>query len=141
MKWILTLYNIFQTEILAYYVIWHEGVERSICSVLEQTYPIEEVIIVDDCSTENTESIVKKMKDRRISFHKLGKNMGAGGARNIGVQKAHGELIAFQDSDDKWLPDMLKHNVFEKVVMEVLTQAKEENVLEQVSQIMEIYLS
>lgn len=82
-------------------------ITRSINSVLNQTYKDLELIIVDDCSTDNTEEAVKKIDDPRIIYIRLEKNQGACAARNVGVASAHGEMIAFQDSDDEWKPDKL----------------------------------
>lgn len=77
-------------------------------SVLNQTYKDIELIIVDDASSDNTESIVKKIKDSRVRYIKLKKNSGACTARNIGVMAAQGEYVAFQDSDDEWHKDKLQ---------------------------------
>lgn len=74
---------------------------RAIESVLSQEIPLE-VIIVDDGSTDDTESVVAQMNDARIQFVKQEKNSGACAARNAGVALARGEYIAFQDSDDRW---------------------------------------
>lgn len=86
---------------------------RSIESVLSQTYKKWELIIIDDCSTDNTVNIVEKFraKDKRINFFKLEKNSGACVARNLGIKKAKGEFIAFLDSDDEYLPEKLKKQV------------------------------
>ena len=80
-------------------------------SVLAQTYGYIEVIIVDDGSTDNTVSIVKQNNDTRVRCIVVEKNSGAQCARNIGVQKAKGDWIAFQDSDDEWLPDKLQMQI------------------------------
>ncbi len=76
-------------------------IKRSIMSVLNQTYNNLELIIVDDGSTDNTEEIVKSIKDERIVYIKQ-PNKGACAARNNGIDYAKGEYIAFQDSDDVW---------------------------------------
>lgn len=87
---------------------------RAVNSVLNQTYKDIEVIVVDDCSTDNTLDVVKSIKDSRLKFFKLDKNSGACVARNFGIEKSNGEFIAFQDSDDEWLPEKLEKqmNVF-----------------------------
>lgn len=85
--------------------------EKAILSVLQQTYPVHEVIIVDDHSTDNTASIVSAINDPRVKYHYLPQNRGAGGARNFGVSMASGEFIAFHDSDDEWLPEKLEHQI------------------------------
>ncbi|WP_167604639.1 glycosyltransferase family 2 protein [Maribellus sediminis] len=86
-------------------------IAESINSVLNQTYSNLELIIVDDYSTDNTEEIIRNMGDRRLVYYKLDKNRGACFARNYGIEKARGELIAFQDSDDIWLPTKLEKQV------------------------------
>lgn len=83
-------------------------IERSVRSVLDQTYDNLEVIVVDDCSTDDTKSVVKKIEDSRVNFCKLPNNGGAGHARNEGVKLASAELIAFHDSDDVWRMDKLE---------------------------------
>ena len=86
-----------------------EGVlKRSIISVLEQTYTDLELIVADDCSTDNTADLVKSIDDDRLKYICLEKNQGACAARNAGISAAQGEYIAFQDSDDIWLPDKLE---------------------------------
>lgn len=74
----------------------------TIKSVCDQTYANWELIIVDDGSADNTENVVQQFDDQRIQFYKAGR-IGIGGRiKNIGIQKASGELIAFIDSDDLW---------------------------------------
>ena len=77
-----------------------EKIVNSIQSVLNQTYLNIEIIIIDDCSTDNTDQIIKKIKDNRIKYIKLKKRHGAPYARNLGIKLANGKFIAFQDSDD-----------------------------------------
>jgi len=91
-------------------------VNRAIRSVLGQTYQDFEIIVVDDCSTDNTKEVVKSINDRRICFICHEKNRGSAAARNTGIKASKGEYIAFQDSDDEWLPEKLeKHmEIFEK---------------------------
>jgi glycosyltransferase involved in cell wall biosynthesis len=76
--------------------------------VLNQTFAPLEVIVVDDGSTDETESVAREFGVRYI---RLEKNSGAQAARNRGVAEARGEWIAFQDSDDEWLPDKLERQV------------------------------
>ena len=78
-------------------------------SVLSQTYSYWEMIIVDDCSSDNTEEVVLHYasKDSRIKYKKLEVNSGAAVARNVAMSMATGQYIAFLDSDDVWLPDKL----------------------------------
>lgn len=80
---------------------------RSIQSVLSQTYTNLELLIIDDCSDDNTGEFVKGLSDERIRYHRNEHNMGLAGAKNVGASLAKGELLAFQDDDDEWLPDKL----------------------------------
>lgn len=71
-------------------------------NILEQTYPYFELIIVDDCSTDNTHEIINSYNDNRIKYVKNDKNMGPSASRNYGITIAQHDYIAFQDSDDLW---------------------------------------
>ncbi len=82
-------------------------IKRSIDSVLNQSYGNLELIIVDDCSSDDTEKIIKTYTDKRLQYIRLEKNSGACAARNVGIAHAKGEYIAFQDSDDVWHKDKL----------------------------------
>lgn len=88
-------------------------IAQTIRSVQEQTYPNWEMIIVDDCSSDKTESIIQEFikDDSRISFYQLQKNSGAGVARNQAVDLAKGRYIAFLDSDDLWKPEKLQTQI------------------------------
>lgn len=82
---------------------------KSINSVQAQTYANWELIIVDDCSTDNTNEVVSKyLKDVRIHYFKNQVNSGAAISRNKALREAKGRWVAFLDSDDLWLPDKLK---------------------------------
>ena len=82
-------------------------IRKCIESVLAQTYKDIEVIVVDDGSTDNTKEVIKGISDNRVRYL-YQKNQGACVARNLGIESAKGEYIAFQDSDDEWLPDKLE---------------------------------
>lgn len=86
-------------------------IQKSINSVLNQTYRNIELIVVDDCSTDNTEAVVKEIKDERFIFLKSSERMGPSVARNKGIENATGELVAFQDSDDEWYIDKLEKQI------------------------------
>ncbi len=96
-------------------------VGRAIQSVLNQTYQDFEIIVVDDGSTDNTEEVVKSFNDPRIRYLRHDQNRGGSAARNTGINMARGEYIAFQDSDDEWLPEKLEKQmrVFENAPAEV----------------------
>ena len=83
-------------------------IKKSINSILNQTYDNIEVIVVNDCSTDNTEEVIKKIKDDRIRYIKLKKNSGACAARNAGIKVATGKYINFNDSDDEYLPTKIE---------------------------------
>ena len=86
-------------------------IAESIDSVLAQTYRNWELIIVDDCSSDNTDEIVASFKDERIKYFKNEKNRGAALTRNRAMREAQGEWIAFLDSDDLWTPDKLEKQI------------------------------
>lgn len=83
----------------------------AIDSVLEQSYTNFELIIIDDCSKDNSVKAVKSYTDVRIRLICLKENKGAGIARNKGIHAATGRYIAFLDSDDVWLPNKLEKQV------------------------------
>jgi len=94
---------------------------RSIKSVLKQSYKDFEIIVVDDASTDNTKEVVMSFDDPRIQYISYEENKGASVARNMGIEIAKGKYIAFQDSDDEWMPEKLgkQMKVFENASMEV----------------------
>ncbi|CAB5583674.1 glycosyltransferase family 2 protein [Providencia hangzhouensis] len=83
-------------------------IKDSINSVLNQTYPHFELIIIDDLSTDNSINIINSFSDNRIKLIQLTQNGGAGVARNTGIEAAQGRFIAFLDSDDLWRPNKLE---------------------------------
>ena len=87
-------------------------ITKTIESVLNQTYKNWEMIIVDDCSTDNTDEVVSPyLVDNRIKYIKKDKNSGASVSRNIALREAKGKWIAFLDSDDLWLPEKLEKQI------------------------------
>lgn len=80
----------------------------AIDSVLNQTYKNLELIVMDDGSEDGTEQYVRNIADPRIRYRKSERNMGPSAARNNGARLAAGEYLAFQDSDDEWMPDKLE---------------------------------
>lgn len=84
-------------------------IKKCIDSVLAQTYSNIEIIVVDDHSTDQTADVVDSYTDPRVKkCIRLSQNRGACYARNKGADSAEGEYIAFQDSDDIWLPEKLE---------------------------------
>lgn len=84
---------------------------ESIQSVLNQTYQNWELIIVDDCSTDNADAVVAQFSDTRIRYLKNKKNSGAAVSRNYALREAKGKWIAFLDSDDLWAPEKLEKQI------------------------------
>jgi glycosyltransferase involved in cell wall biosynthesis len=85
----------------------------TIQSVQNQSYKNWEVILVDDCSSDNTVAMIIEMveKDNRIQVFRLNKNLGTGVARNKGISNANGRYIAFLDADDLWKSDKLQKQI------------------------------
>ena len=84
-------------------------IAASIQSVLDQTYQNWELILVDDCSTDNTDAVVAPfLSDTRIRYLKNEQNSGAAISRNRALREARGRWIAFLDSDDLWEPQKLE---------------------------------
>lgn len=86
-------------------------IAESINSVLNQTYKNWELVIVDDCSTDDTDVVVSSFGDDRIKYFKNDKNIGAAVSRNKALREAKGKWIAFLDSDDLWLPEKLEKQI------------------------------
>jgi glycosyltransferase involved in cell wall biosynthesis len=87
-------------------------ISQTIESVLAQTYKNWEMVVVDDCSVDNSVEIISfyQKKDRRIKLYKTRKCSGSPmKPRNIGIENASGQYIAFLDSDDVWLPNKLEN--------------------------------
>ena len=85
-----------------------EFLGKAIDSVLAQSHRQLEVIVVDDCSTDGTEALVKGYDDPRVRYFGHQVNRGASAARNTGLEKAEGKYVAFLDSDDWWKPAKLE---------------------------------
>lgn len=83
-----------------------KSVERSVNSILAQTYSDFELIIVNDGSTDHSLDVVKRISDSRIRIVTQ-ENQGISAARNRGVTEAHSDWIAFLDADDEWMSDFL----------------------------------
>jgi glycosyltransferase involved in cell wall biosynthesis len=77
---------------------------RAINSVLAQTVPVDEVIVIDDGSTDGTREFIQDRYDGRVVVCRQ-ENQGVGAARRRAVEEAHGDWVAFLDSDDEWLPE------------------------------------
>ena len=89
-----------------------EFIAESVQCVIDQTYQNWELLIVDDCSTDNTDEVVAPfLADKRVKYFHNEKNSGAALTRNKAMREAQGEWIAFLDSDDLWTPDKLEKQV------------------------------
>lgn len=91
-----------------------KSLPRAVNSVLKQSLQNLEVIVVDDCSVDDSISIISKYEDSRLRILKLEKNSGAAAARNFGIKHAKGEYISFLDSDDYYEPNFLE-NTYEEL--------------------------
>ena len=84
---------------------------EAVRSLQQQTYENIEIIIVDDCSTDDTAQAVEKLDDGRIIYVKHDVNKGGSEARNTGIKHATGDYIGFLDSDDQWQSDKLERQL------------------------------
>ncbi|HTS19764.1 MAG TPA: glycosyltransferase family A protein [Verrucomicrobiae bacterium] len=84
-------------------------IERTINSVLAQSWGSMEILVVDDGSTDHTADVLSGFGDRIRVIRQS--NRGPSGARNAGIRAARGEVISFLDSDDEWLPDKTERQV------------------------------
>lgn len=85
---------------------------EAIQSVLNQSYKDFELIIIDDCSTDNTLDVINQFMDERIKLTVLPSNQGQFVATNIGLDQAHGKYIGILNSDDAFYKDKLKKQVY-----------------------------
>lgn len=87
-------------------------IAETINSVLAQSYTNWELIIVDDCSSDDTDEVLSRfLTDERIKYFKNDKNSGAAISRNKALREAKGKWIAFLDSDDLWTADKLEKQI------------------------------
>jgi glycosyltransferase involved in cell wall biosynthesis len=88
-----------------------ETIRLAVGSVLRQTVRDLEVIVVDDASSDGTVAVLEAIDDARLRVIRHGTNAGGAAARNTGIRAATGEWVAFQDSDDEWLPLKLERQL------------------------------
>lgn len=86
-------------------------IRDSVGSVLRQTFTDLELIVVDDCSSDNTLDVLRDIQDPRLRIERHDVNKGSSAARNTGIRVAKAPYVAFQDSDDEWLPTKLERQV------------------------------
>lgn len=108
---------------------------KTLSSILNQTFPPFEVIVIDDCSNDGTTNIIEIERKKflstgiNFSYHRLSKNSGPSVARNAGFNLAHGNYVAFIDSDDEWISEKLE------IVGEVLAKCSCDLVFHKYSEI------
>ena len=85
-------------------------ITNTIQSIVNQSYKNWELLLIDDCSNDNSSHVIKKLmsKDNRIKYYKLETNSGPAIARNKGIELANGDFICFLDADDYWQKDKLE---------------------------------
>jgi teichuronic acid biosynthesis glycosyltransferase TuaG len=86
-------------------------IESTLRSVLDGAYERFEIVVADDVSTDDTVLRVQSIADRRVRLVRASENGGPAAARNLALSHAQGELVAFLDSDDRWLPEFLERQV------------------------------
>lgn len=84
---------------------------KAIKSVLQQTFPVLEVIVCDDGSTDNSKDLVAQLNHPKVKWIDCGKNGRPAIPRNIGIKQSKGNWLAFLDNDDEWLPNKLEEQV------------------------------
>ncbi len=98
-----------------------EGIKKCIMSLFKQDYPVYEVIVVDDGSTDGTQEMLEQLKKQYKFRYFRQRNKGPAAARNLGVKKAKGDLIAFTDDDcilyKDWLSELKKKLINKKIVL------------------------
>ena len=93
-------------------------IKKALQSVINQTFENWEAIVIDNYSTDDTEKILNEYKDTRIRYIKIKNNGIIAKSRNLGIENANGEWIAFLDSDDWWTLNKLEtcfNNIDKKV--------------------------
>ena len=84
---------------------------RALNSITSQSFGDFEVLVIDDGSADDTPALMAALDDERIRYLRQSRNAGVSAARNRGLREARGRLIAFLDSDDEWLPELLARHV------------------------------
>lgn len=86
-------------------------IEQSVLGVLNQRFTDYHLYVIDDASTDNTAQVLKPLIHDRLTYIRNEKNQGVAETRNIGIEAARGDYLAFCDSDDVWLPNKLSRQV------------------------------
>ena len=85
-----------------------ETIRNCVASALNQSMDDLEIVVVDDCSTDDTASVVSSFRDRRVRLLRTSGNLGPGGGRNLAMQAARGAWFAVLDADDRWSTSRLQ---------------------------------
>ena len=88
-----------------------ESLREALQSVLGQTRPPDEILVVDDGANPATQKTVNAVGEGRVRYHQNPTNLGLAASRNVGLELATGDLIAFLDDDDAWLPEKIERQV------------------------------
>lgn len=84
---------------------------EAIKSVLQQSFPVKEIIVVDDASEISSASMIHQLNSTIIHYHKFPQSQGANAARNYGIENSSGDFIAFLDDDDQWDSRKVEHQI------------------------------
>ena len=84
---------------------------KAIESVIKQTYPVFEILVCDDGSTDNSKDLVSSFDSQIVKWIDCGRSGRPAIPRNIGINEAKGDWVAFLDSDDEWLPNKLEYQI------------------------------
>lgn len=84
---------------------------RSVSSVLSQTYSNLELVVIDDCSTDDSMDVLQGIQNDNLRVYRFKENLGVAEARNKGMLEARGRYVAFCDADDYWLSDKLEKQI------------------------------
>ncbi len=105
--------DVFKISIITPVYNCEKYIAQTIENVLNQTYQNFEMILVDDCSTDNSAKIINNyaIDDNRIKYYKLDRNSGAAVARNYALSKSNGRFITYLDSDDLWYSNKLEKQI------------------------------
>ena len=84
---------------------------KAVASVLDQSFGDFELLVIDDCSPDDTREKIESVGDSRVTYFRNPENKGVSGSRNFGIEKSQGEYRAVLDDDDEWLPEKLERQV------------------------------